>query len=117
MAITVLNRELYTMAEAARQELARPSGEKLGSLKDLEARHRRELRRVRIDELRSGLGTLAAVYRQRLVSGANPGGCLESLDVIGEANEALIRNPNETLLLQAMLLRLDRVNAGAPAAR
>lgn len=74
----------------------------------MEARHRRERRRVRTDELRMGLATLAEYYRAKLAA-ADRGATrrhLASLEAIGEANEALIRNPNEILLLTSLLVSL-----------
>ena len=43
-------------------------GERGSGKKQLEERHKRELRRHRTDELRSGLATLAATYRDQAVS-------------------------------------------------
>lgn len=97
------------------QERARLYGDRGGATKDLEARHRREQRRLRLDELRFGLATLAGAYRDGLGPSRRPGGHLEALDAIAAANEALVRNPNETLLLQALLLRLTRAGADVPA--
>jgi DNA polymerase-3 subunit delta' len=71
---------------------------------DIDARHKRELRRVRTDELQAGLATLAGAYRDRLVEGrADPA----VFDALRDATAELIRNPNEPLLLSALLLRLD----------
>lgn len=74
----------------------------------IEARHRRERRRVRTDELRLGLVTLAEHYRSKLptADGAGTRRYLDALKAIGEANEGLIRNPNEVLLLTALLVSL-----------
>ena len=94
---------------AGMEERARITGERAGARKDVDARHRREQRRLRLDELRSGLATLAACYRDRLAAGVDSRACLAALDAIASANEALVRNPNETLLLQALLVRLSRL--------
>ena len=91
---------------ATLKERARAYGERESVPKDVEERHRREQRRARTDELRSGFGILAAAYRDRLVAGAGPE-CLAAIDAIGHANEALIRNPNESLLLQALMVKLS----------
>jgi len=72
---------------------------------ELEAAHKREVRRLRVDELRFGLATLAAVYRDRLVASAKKSD-VAALDELRRTNEALIRNPNEALLLQALFVRL-----------
>jgi DNA polymerase-3 subunit delta' len=75
--------------------------------KQVDEQQRRELRRLRMDELRFGLATLQQAYRDALVDGSGPTAqCLTAVDAIVEAAEALERNPNETLLLQALLLRL-----------
>jgi hypothetical protein len=39
------------------------------------------------------------------------------VEAVTAANEALIRNPNVTLLLQALLVRLGRLEAGTAPAR
>ena len=75
--------------------------------KQVDEQHRRELRRLRMDELWFGLATLQQAYRDALVDGSGPTAeCLKAVDAIVEAAEALERNPNETLLLQALLLKL-----------
>jgi DNA polymerase-3 subunit delta' len=80
--------------------------------KSLEERHKRELRRYRTDELRSGLSTIAGAYRDRLVAGVEGRRGLEdaaAVDRIIEAIAHLDRNPNETLLLQSLLLSLPPI--------
>lgn len=80
--------------------------------KALVDRHKREQRRVRTDELRAGLATLANVYRARLDTERPASRRIAALvDACGEIDEAasrLQRNVNETLLLEALLLRLER---------
>jgi hypothetical protein len=50
---------------------------------------------------------LQQAYRDALVDGSGPAqACLEAEGAIIDAVEALERNPNETLLLQALLLKL-----------
>ena len=66
--------------------------------------------KLQCDALRFGLVTLAGVYRDRLAGGASGPAAragLAALTAIGEANEALLRNPNESLLLQSLLVRLS----------
>lgn len=78
-------------------------------LKDLELRHKRELRRQRTDELRAGLAIVARQLGewakehddpryQRWVSSA--------LSTLAWANAGISNNPNETLLLQGVFVRL-----------
>jgi hypothetical protein len=68
-------------------------------------RQRREVRRLRDDELRFGLATISRSYRDRA---ARSGGeaDMDATARITEATGELIRNPNETLLLQALFLDL-----------
>ncbi len=84
-------------------------GERGSGRAALEARHKRELRRLRSDELRFGLATLSRVYRDQLVGGTGgPGEAgYEALTVIQDTAENLVRNPNEALLLQYLFLRLS----------
>jgi len=99
--------------EAMEERLSR-YGERVNR-RQLDEQHRRELRRLRMDELRFGLATLQEAYRDALVEGrASAAGCLAAVDAIGEAAEALIRNPNELLLLQSLLVKLAPL-ATAPA--
>jgi DNA polymerase-3 subunit delta' len=96
--------EAEVAAAAAR---AKATGERLGT-KDMDERHRRQARRVRTDELRAGLGALSAVYRERLTQAPSheATALIAAMGAIDEAGRALVRNPNETLLLQALLVRL-----------
>jgi DNA polymerase III subunit delta' len=83
--------------------------------KDLEERHRREIRRQRMDELKAGMAALAGVYRDRLAAGGGPGSAaadaVESVRLIQELYANLAYNPNELLQLQALLVRLGRLPA------
>jgi len=86
-------------------------GERGSGRKSLEERHKRELRRHRVDELRSGLAVMAGTYRDALVRGglSRPDAVVHAVQRIHQSLEALDRNPNETLLLQALLLDLPAV--------
>lgn len=95
---------------AAMEERAALTGERAMGRKEMEERHKREQRRLRTDELRWGLATLARAYRDRAVAATSPqavAGALAAAAAVHAAGEALTRNPNETLLLQALLLRLQ----------
>ncbi len=83
-------------------------GERGSGRRTLEERHRRELRRHRTDELRSGLGVLAGAYRDRLVAGGGhrPDALVAAVDRIHAAIDAMEHNPNEPLLLQSLLWSL-----------
>ena len=86
-------------------------GERRGERKDVEERHKRELRRHRTDEIRAGLATVAAAYRDRLAEGTlrDPAAGVAAVKTVHDAIEALERNPNERLLLEALLLKLPPV--------
>ena len=107
--------------------------------KDVTDRQRREERRWRTDDLRAGLGVLARAYRDRLVDaacapveqvGSAPIGSAPvgpapgsrghpeemrawhaAVGLIGEASEALGRNAQEAVLLEALFVRLGRLTA------
>jgi DNA polymerase-3 subunit delta' len=83
-------------------------GERGSGKKALEDRHKRELRRHRIDELLAGLTVVAGAYRDALVAGemARPDAAAAAVRHIHEAMEVLERNPNEALLLQSLLWSL-----------
>src|SRR4051794_138361 len=99
----------------ALDERVKVTGERGAGRRDLEDRQKREERRLRTDELRSGLATLAGVYRDRLVAGsAGAKTSVAALAALRTTNEALIRNPNEQLQLQALLLRLTGASERLP---
>ena len=80
-------------------------GERGSGRADLVARHKRELRRQRDDELRFGLATVARRYHAELVQRPDPE-VERALAALQRAAEALVRNPNEALLLEALALDL-----------
>lgn len=82
-------------------------GQRGSGAKELGERHKRELRRLRTDELRMGLGALAGTYRDEIVVAAEPGPAIVALDAIQVTAEHLLtHNPNEELLLVALALQL-----------
>lgn len=85
-------------------------GQRGSGAKALEDRHKRERRRLRTDELRLGLASLAGVYRDEMAVAADPDASLTALAAVQEAAEALVFNPNEELLLLALALRLPSLN-------
>jgi DNA polymerase-3 subunit delta' len=112
--------ELHRLAEEAEAR-----GERgVPARREVEERHRREQRRTRTEELRSGLAVLARAYGDQVgtTSGGVPGrgagrralAAAEAVAAIDEAGRALDRNPNETLLLQDLLLRLSGVGTESP---
>lgn len=82
-------------------------------LKELEERHRRELRRQRTDELRAGLAVLAGEYRDRAAQAGADAAVVErslaAVQLIQKTAETLAFNPGELLLIQALLVRLGRL--------
>lgn len=97
-------------AEALEARVA-ATGERGSGRKQLEERHKREQRRHRVDELRSGMSVMAGVYRDALVRGnlPRPEAAVAAVQRIHKSLEALERNPNETLLLQSLLLELPSI--------
>jgi len=83
-------------------------GERGSGKKQLDERHKRELRRHRTDELRSGLAAMAASYRDQAAEAttADRAGCIDAVHRIHTAIETLERNPNERLLLESLLWSL-----------
>lgn len=81
------------------------TGERGSGRSSLIAKHKREIRKLRVDELRFGLATLSHRYRDRLIEASDPA-AEGSVTAIQRAVEALRRNPNESLLLQSLFLDL-----------
>ena len=103
-------RSRHLAEREALEERVQITGERGAGRKELDERQRREERRLRTDELRSGLATLAAVYRDRLTAESGSArSAVEALGALRNTNEALVRNPNEPLQLQALLLKLSRL--------
>jgi hypothetical protein len=89
------------------EERVAASGERGSGRGALEALHKREQRRHRADELRLGLATLAGVYRRAIDAGTiDASSVVAAIAALDTASEALLRNPNERLLLQHLFLRL-----------
>jgi DNA polymerase-3 subunit delta' len=81
-----------------------------GAARELEERHRREQRRQRVDELRTGLGALSFAYRQRAAEGrVRPELAAEAVALVDGLSADLAFNPGEQLALQALMVRLDRL--------
>jgi DNA polymerase-3 subunit delta' len=85
-------------------------GERGSGRRQLEERHKRERRRLRIDELRFGLTTLQACYRDALATGTGDAPeCVSAVARLHAAAESLQHNPAEPLLLQSLLLDLPQL--------
>jgi len=100
----------HTNETEALREQIETYGQRNTPLKHLADRQKREIRRHRTDEVRFGLAALASVYRDALAGADDPRPLVDAVGIIGDAAEALIRNPNETLLLQATLARLPHLH-------
>ncbi|HTV12384.1 MAG TPA: hypothetical protein VME20_11060 [Acidimicrobiales bacterium] len=107
--------ELLRLAERNAQELRAGSGRSSqvsarAGVRELEEKHRREQRRQRTDELRTGLAALARAYRERALSGGlDPDRAACAVALIDGLSADLAFNPGEQLALQALLVRLDRI--------
>ena len=103
---------LTTRQQAESEELARVEanvGAQARQRREMDARHRREQRLLRADELRFGLATLADCYRQQLADDRHSSEAVTAINRIRDAHATLVRNPNEPLLLQALFLSLPRL--------
>ena len=80
-----------------------------------EARHRREQRQFRTDEIRFGLSTLAARYYEHVTAPAErpDPAWMQAIDRLRSTSDSLARSPNEALALQALLLDLPPAPASA----
>jgi DNA polymerase-3 subunit delta' len=109
-------RQVETMTAQAKE-----MGERsLPGRKELLDQQQREERRWRTDALRAGLGALSRAYRTRAfgtgevgreVAAPQASAAVAAVTLITEAAQALPRNPNETLLLQSLLVRLGTLAA------
>lgn len=93
-------------------------GERGAGRRSLKERHAREQRKLRTDELLFGFATVAARYRDELARAETyerahptPADLTASLDAVQHAAESFEFNPNETLLLQRLLLSLTPLPA------
>jgi hypothetical protein len=110
-------RQLESLTEAAKE-----MGERgLPGRKEIVEQYQREERRFRTDALRAGLGVLARTYRTQVVAATSRGvvavgdrdvrAASDAVGLITEVAQALPRNPNESLLLQALFSRLAALAA------
>ena len=103
---------------AALDEREKRFGTRGSGRRDMEAQHRREHRQFRTDEIRFGLVTMTARYREQITS--EPGDpasdrrAIRAIDRLRTTAESLIRSPNEALALQALFLDLPLPLGGVP---
>lgn len=79
----------------------------------LESRHKREQRRVRTDELRAGLATTVARYRDQVASGGSAEDFARAAVLVQEVCDGLVRNPREGLQLLDLFLHLPPLGRSA----
>lgn len=94
---------------AAADEQAELYGTSVGR-SSLDERHRRELRRVRTDEITMGFSVLASQIRDESGNGSlRAESAAGQLDAIGNAAEALRFNANQRLALSCLFIRLGQL--------
>ncbi len=117
-------RALHQAEMQALADQAESNGERgVAGRKEIDDHHRREERRWRADEIKAGLGVLAAAYRDRLVAevtSGRPAGRGRMAERVQELSGAvgfvegvcveMVRNPNEALMLEALMVRLSAVS-------
>ena len=110
-------REVESLTAAAKE-----MGERgLPGRKEIVEQHQREERRFRTDALRAGLGVLARTYGDRVIDVVSAGpvvvgdqdvrSATAAVGLITDTAESLQRNPNESLLLQSLFVRLSALAA------
>lgn len=104
----VINSRHAAEAEELAERIER-YGQRGSGKKDIEDRHKREVRRHRTAELRFALATFAGIYRDALATAQRPQPIVEGMRRIDEAALALERFPNEALLLQSLMAHLPPV--------
>ena len=122
-AVEPLRAQHLAEVESLTEEAAQFGERSASRRKALEERHHREERRWRTDELRAGLAALAGAYRDRLLAAAQAVDhgrgtaalndrmrhIAAAVEAVERAGAELVRNPNETLLIEALLVRLSAV--------
>jgi DNA polymerase-3 subunit delta' len=107
--LEALRRRHHREAEELEEVLAVGGEGERAARRRLEERHHREERRWRMEELRAGLAAMAGAYRARVVDARSPqdqARAVAAVRRIEAAAAVLVRNPNERLLLEALLVRL-----------
>jgi DNA polymerase III subunit delta' len=121
-AVESLEAEQAGEAEELIAELDRagyPERSRTALLKRQAERHKRQHRRARRDLIVEGITALESVYRDALagadaprlntdqpVVALSPRACVEAIDACRAARDAFEFNPNESLLLETLLIRL-----------
>ena len=88
------------------EERVAMTGERGSGRKALQDRHKRQIRKFKTDELRSGLAIIAATYRDALIDSTGDTETIaNAIHRIHKTTAALGLNTNEELALQALLLQ------------
>lgn len=112
--LAMIDDAMAPLAEAQAAEVAEfadlvaARGERGSGRKQFEDRHKREVRRYRTDEIRSGLTELSRRYRDELATSPRPADVAGAIDAIAALAADLVRNPNERLQLVALFSTLGR---------
>jgi DNA polymerase-3 subunit delta' len=85
-------------------------GQRGSGKRDVEDRHKREVRRHRFAELRLALAILAGVYRDALTTDRHPQAIVAAIHRIERVALKLDVFPNETLMLQALFADLPALD-------
>ncbi|MEG3586892.1 MAG: hypothetical protein VX353_06345 [Actinomycetota bacterium] len=96
-------RETDELSDHEKQMETRGSGRK-----EMETKHKREIRRFRTDELHFGLSIITNIYKEELIDSPNVSS-VQSIENIRKTMAALGRNPNEKLLLQSLFISLSEL--------
>ncbi len=95
---------------AALDAAAKENGERsVSGRQKIEERHKREVRRIRTDEIRAGFAELIHSYYEKIDPDFNPQSvsiATRRIEAIEKASLALNRNPNEEILLTSLLFEL-----------
>lgn len=95
------------------QRMSLVGGRKSGR-KEMEDRHKREVRKYRTDEIRSGLSEMATVYRDAMKNNPDlgrPDALVGAIERLHKASSRLSLNVNEALLLREVIWSLPSLSA------
>ena len=110
----LINRHEQEVADLERNLVL--MGVKRGGKKQLEDKHKREIRRYKTDELRDGLTEIAGVYRDELARNGHilrPEAYTTAISRIHEAMRKLSVNVNEAIMLRDLIWSLPSPQADA----
>ena len=105
--------ELQAEERTELEERLEAIGGRKGDLKKMEAKHNREQRRVRIDELRFGLAVLGVATATQLLDGGSADDFVAVADGVQRLCDGLEHNPRESLALEALLVSLPLLRVGS----